>query len=329
MEKYLTRQQIVRAKRFLKGILSLALEVVPYIVWIEFMRLVFLSILTYLLSGKKTGFQEINDIASATQLPVLAVSALIYATIRRFRSKDTNQEFFKALRGGLTPFLKGMLRAITLSLIFLYISTLTGHSKFFGTYFEVDDFVWLLIGTAIRIFSVITLVLIEEYLFRFIFFQKARELLNVKAAIAVTTLFYVVAKGAQFSIGPNQVLTLMLFSLFLCLWVIEKESFVRGAGYLAGWILVVHILFSLPIMGIEQNGVWIIKAITPISSVADAGSLDFFTQSWFSLESMNNLIFRLVTGGPGGPFSSITVQAILAAELIFIGLRIRKLLFSN
>jgi hypothetical protein len=104
-------------------------------------------------------------------------------------------------------------------------------------------------------------------------------------------------------------ITLFLISMALGVRSISEGEFARGAGVWAGLLVVFHPLVSLPVFGNDVQGVVLIKYQESAESVSEA--------------------FRMLTGGAGGPLSSVALQVFFLAEVIQRVIRDKKILLNR
>ena len=113
----------------------------------------------------------------------------------------------------------------------------------------------------------------------------------------VVAILYCGVKLLQFDLGVMQLFTLFLISLTLSVQSFVDGDFGRGAGFWAALLVVFQPLLSLPALGGDFTGIVLIKFQPATNDSADS-------------------LARLLTGGAGGPLSSIALQLLLVLDIV-------------
>ncbi len=182
---------------------------------------------------------------------------------------------------------------------------LQGYERDTDAMFQLNDFVPLLIlmlGFAVQSGA-------EEYLFRGWLFSRIAERYGVFIGIAVNTLFFTLMHllSEDFLNGSTQmqllnIITLVLFSVFMSIMVVKQKSIWGAAAWHAGWNWFFINGFGLATTGIELN-------INPI---------------FVDLKMVESAPLWL-TGGSDGPESSvITVVVLIVASVLVVKNKILK-----
>lgn len=181
------------------------------------------------------------------------------------------------------------------------ILILMGYYQYLGYYIPSEDKMNSFLGIGFRILMLLCFVYGEEFLFREKWLSYFPAHLPFWGVAHVLALFYCLIKAVQFELSWLQLTSLYLISL--CLSYRRKTSthFTQNAGYWAAILIVFHTILSLPIFGKSFSGVFLIKCL-PFSG-------DF---NWNSQETL----IRWMTGGAGGPLSSLLFQLILILEIL-------------
>ncbi len=289
--------------RRLSPFLSPARDLLIYVTWTWTVQWILLSLVTYALISKNTPFQEINDTYLAFQLGGLGVGAfLLYLVYHRFQGMTgTWQKSLSLVSRGAA---RGLFVALLLGAGFM----VSGYFKFLGSYIEADELFSTIAAYLVRLISLVLLVYSEEYFFRYRIFQSIRQETSLPIAIFATSLCFVLTKQLQFDIGILQSMTLFLASVLLCLRFSEQNHFQNGAGYWAATLAVPYVFLSLPIFGLESAAIWTLKYTPP---------------------AQHESLARWLTGGLGGPLSSLGFQFLITLEIGFLMWRQKKLLFSH
>ncbi len=140
------------------------------------------------------------------------------------------------------------------------------------------------------------MVYIDEFIFRGRFMAHIRGAAHPLRAVILGALLYALSKAFQFHIGWAHLVTLGLLGTALSLRAYFNRDFAAGAGMVAGFLIVAHCVFSLPIFGNESQGVVLLRY--DIHLDIDAPTV------------------RFLTGGLGGPLSSVVLQTVILVDII-------------
>jgi hypothetical protein len=285
-------------------------HVAAYAAWIAAFRLVALTLITYVMLSSSSRFQEISDAWASNELMLFGLGALLYLLLQLGLNpitSSTADEIFTPHRfeKRFAPgFVQGAGLASAVALAFL----IGGSYRYLGSYVQFEDAPLAIANVCLRIATLGCLAYAEEYLFRHKIMNYLRWHLPDLYAAAATGLAYCVIKALQFDLGLSHLLTLFLISIALSIRTISDGDFVRGAGLWAGLLIVFHPLLSLPVLGNEFQGVMIVKY--QAAAEEDGGTA------------------RLLTGGAGGPLSSVALQLILCLDIVQGIVRNKKILWN-
>lgn len=271
-----------------KSLLLLA----AYGAWILVFRLIWLSVVVYFLTrqGRISNFEEINESFTNNEIVFAGLSSALFFALLKGLSpilgRESELEFSaRKLRTQYLPgFLQGLLLAGSVVVGFL----LVGSYRFVGFFVQIEDTPVALLGIVCRISAFLAIGLCEETLFRSEGLSSALR----PARILFLALFYAVVKLAQFDLGWMHFASLFLFSVTLSIRRSGDSSFFSGAGFWSAIFIVFHPLFSLPVFGSDFSGIFLLK---------------YQTQSTLP---------ALISGGAGGPLSSVAFQAVLLIETV-------------
>lgn len=277
-----------------------------YSAWIIGVRLVVLTLITYFLisspspGASPTRLQEISEVFSANELTLIGFASLAFVLILRSLhpiTSTTLADFFSPARFEklFAPgFLQGTVVATGLVSAFL----VSGVYRYLGFTLQFDDASLALAGILIRVAALGLMAYCEEFLFRQRIFAHLKGRFPVWAAAVLVAFVYCGVKALQFDLSIMHLMTLFLLSLSLSARQHEDGDFMRGAGFIAGLLIVLHPLFSLPVFGNDFPGLLLIK-FQPLVSSQPGG----------------DTATRLFTGGIGGPLSGFGLQIILGLDL--------------
>jgi uncharacterized membrane protein YhaH (DUF805 family) len=103
---------------------------------------------------------------------------------------------------------------------------------------------------------------------------------------------YAAIKFIQFELGWMHLLTLFLLSITLSVRQLNDRNFTRGAGFWCGLLVLFQPVFSLPLLGNDFSGIFLVKYQAPSTAL------------------------RLFSGGEGGPLAGFAFQFLLLIEIL-------------
>ena len=314
-----------------------------YAILIVSIRLIALSLITYFGAyfsiDSQSHFQDINDALSSYEIILVGISSLVFVILLHSLSPQTlppivDREYVE--KDFLPGFVVGASCAGGLVLAFL----LTGFYRYLGFFIQVEEGIYEFIILFFQVLFQISALVIFAYCEEFIFHRHLKTLLRPRLPHWLTAhaiaLSFSVIKLIQFDLGILQLSTMYLVSLALYYHSSGERTFARTAGIWAGSLIVFHPLLSLPIFGNEIAGIILIKYHgaaqtmgTPGSAIAGSATAVVTNgNSPSHLAKMAtlgtpSLLTRLLTGGAGGPLSSMILQLYLGIDVLRSLWRIR------
>lgn len=303
-----------------------------YAIWISLFKLLCMTVVTYLVVSSSTGhgarFEEINDAYSSVELMVLGAGSLLFTlginAIYPRPSRPRDQLFKRSLPG----LLHGSAIALGLAALFL----VSGGYRYLGSLVLYEERPLLaLFGLLLKAFSILSLVLCEELLFRRRILDLllrpeaddagARELpgggprimpvpesplprlssstgLRTGGAILLSAAMYAGVKFLQFDLSWMQGITILLVSILLGLKSEAEGDLASGTAFWAATLIITHVCLGLPIFGNDSSsGLILLKY-----HAGGGGRLS---------EAM-----RYLTGGTGGLIGSLSLQFLVLFEIL-------------
>ena len=303
-----------------------ALTIAVYCAWIFAFRLVALSLITYFVisAGQFPRFEDVSDAAAATELTVMGLCAFLFVAGIRAMAPITKTSAEDVL-GPLKPhqlersYVPGFARGAVIATGIVVALLLSGVDRYLGFFVQFEGTTIAIVSIVLRILALFALVYCEEFLFR----KKVQPRLvdwiqgipglrrldrstshgrlSQDLLVAGTTgILFCAVKWLQFDLGFMHLLTLFILSMSLGVRSLENGDFARGAGFWSAILIVFHPLLSLPVLGSDFSGVFLIKY-----SAGTAGLTDFDSDT-----------MRFLSGGAGGPLSGFALQLILGFDLL-------------
>lgn len=139
---------------------------------------------------------------------------------------------------------------------------------------------------------------VEELLFRGWLLSAAARRLGPLPGVALTTMLFTLL---HFSRGqpPLSTLTIVLFSVFACVWALRARSIWGVMGWHAGWNWLLATGFELPVTGLDAGVPALLVRLSPVGP-------------------------RHLTGGPEGPEASVFCALLLTAGIAIVLWRWRR-----
>lgn len=288
------------------GLLSIA-----YLIWVSFVRLLTLTLITYFSVSPATRtpgapgvrFQDISDVFGSNEVVLMGMAAFLFVGLLHWANPFSPSRLTDVLnrftieKNFLPGFVQGTIFAGAMTLAFL----LTGAYRYLGSFIQFSDAPLELANVAFRMFALASLTFCEEYLFRERMVRYADEFMPHSITALLVSVLYCGIKLFQFDLGLAHLCTLFLISISLSYRARKEGTFARGAGFWAGILILFHPILSLPVFGNDFTGVLLLK-----SQIPNAG--------WETQESGFPLA-RFLTGGAGGPLSSVAFQLLLILDI--------------
>jgi membrane protease YdiL (CAAX protease family) len=258
-------------------------------------RLGFLTLLTYFMMPSQPRLQDLGDAAAALGIFPAAVASGAGIALLRFMSpfpRKYNRGFFTSL-GIKSQFSPGLLQGCVIGLGLTLALALSGLYQLQGGWPTEGEGLGGALSFALRMFALFLMLYCEELFFRKILLERFDRFKSALLPCVCVALGYCAYKEIQFELGWMQRLTLVLISFSLTFAALQNKDWLRGAGIYVGFLSVTHLVFGLPVFGSEGGGVLVLQYRGGADRLAVA-----------------------LTGGLGGPLSSLATQMLLFAALL-------------
>lgn len=284
-----------------------------YALWVGLFRLLALSFVTYFLahstgSGKAPRFEDISEAFGSNEITLMGIAAGAFVLLLRNLyplTSTSSQDLFSPKRFE-KKFVPGFFHGALLVTALVLALLLGGSYRYMGVFIQFDEAPLAVAAVAMRAIALGIMAYSEEYVFRRKLAVFLREWPPIAVAIFSASAFCAV-KTLQFDLGWMHLMTLFLVSLALSVRFYSESDFGRGAGFWAGILIVAHPLLSLPVLGNEFSGLFLVKYQAKTASEAA----------------------RFFTGGPGGPLQSFAFQLLLVVDVARGFLRNQKSILRN
>lgn len=278
-----------------------------YLVCFWFMRLVFLTFVTYLVvrtSDNSSGaLQKIGDVARANQSLVSGFSAFFFVVMLQILQPLTRTGFkqvfhFKELKRVFAP---NALNGLILTGVMVAGTTLGGHMSYLGVYMRFDEVLLSLVSSIIFGSSLFALVIVEEYIFRQVIEKKFSEYVGALGVAALSSALYLFVKYVQFELNWVLAVNLVLLNLTYSMIAHGERHYMASASFAGTFMTITHVIFGLPLMGQDMPGILLLRA----SSDEGLGSL--------------------LSGGAAGPEGGLVLTVLLVIYLYLPQIRSKKI----
>lgn len=270
-----------------------------YGLWLLISRALSLSLVVYFLTrqGRSASFEEINEAFSNHQIIFAGASSALFLIFMRGiapllgREQELNFSWREMRTDYLPAFFQGFVLATSMVAAFL----LLGTYRFVGFFVQIEDSFLAVLGIAARMGALLAIALCEESIFRS---DKMSTPFN-PIRILLIAVIYCVVKLAQFDLSWMHFATLFLFSVSLSVRRMTERSFLGCAGFWSALLIAFQPVFSLPVFGSDFSGLIMLKY-----------------QYQPMLGRLASHLNPMISGGAGGPLSSIGLQLILLIEIV-------------
>lgn len=297
-----------------------------YAFWIVMVRLFILTLITYFLMSDETRLQDISEVFGSNEILIAGFSSLSFLIFLRilyplFQAVTTRELRFSQFQSTFVP---SCIRGVLLGLAIPTAYLLTGYYRFLGYFIQFDEVIIALGSFGLRAMILLVMVYCEEFIFREKVLKKLIPYMHPLHAVWVTALCYCLIKFVQFDLGIMQSGTLFLLSIILGLRAVRLKTFVSGAGFLVGLLVVLHPVLGLPIFGSEFSGIFLIQYRSAMEEYM--GVLGGFFSSLSMKTDARTALF--ITGGIGGPLSGFALQLVFVVQIFRELLRQKKSLLN-
>ena len=287
--------------------LALALA---YLSWNAAFRLIVLSIVTYFMARSGSTFGEISETTNTNLILVSGVASLGFVFVLTQLNPIATVARSEIVTGHLVEyrFYPAFLRGAVFACLFAFIGLATGYYHYVGFFVQSDTPAVAILGLVFRALSILLMVYVDEFVFRGRFMGLIRDSTSPLRSVVLCGLFYALSKSFEFRLGWAHLATLVLIGTALSIRSHLHRSFAEGAGLLAGFLMIAHVAFSLPIFGNESQGIILLR-------------YDFRID-------VDYPAIRFLTGGLGGPLSSVVIQSLVLFDIVRNLYREKKSLWS-
>lgn len=281
-------------------------------------RLVTLTLVTYFLIPTQATMTGLSDVILNAEIPIVGFAA-IATFLLLVLSYPLSTVHWRAIADPallLREFLPGMSTGALWGSAIVVGYVFTGFYHYLGTFTEYEDPYQTLVSVFFRGLLLFCSILFEEYLFRARLVQGLRHQFPAWLVLFISASLSLALKMIQFDLsfdhGLLQLFTWFLLYLLLATRVWVSGDYLQGAGFVFGLTFLLHIVFGLPLFGVEFSGLLLFKYSTETTNL---------------MHEVNFRAAQLLTGGLGGPLSGFVLQFLLLVVLLKWFISERKILW--
>jgi hypothetical protein len=269
-----------------------------YLTWNAAFRLIVLSVVTYFMARSGSTFGEISETTNTNLILVSGIASFSFLIVLTQLNPIATVSRSEIVTGHTIEFqfYPAFLRGAVFACLFAFAGLIGGSYQYVGFFVQSDAPALAIFGLLFRATSIVLMVYVDEFIFRGHFMAHIRDSTHPFRSILLCALFFTLSKSLEFHLGLAHLMTLALIGTALSLRSYLHRNFAEGAGLLAGFLMVAHCAFSLPIFGNESQGIVLLRYD-------------------FSLDVEAPMI-RFLTGGLGGPLSSVVLQVVILGDIL-------------
>ncbi len=309
-----------------------------YLAWVFAFKLLILSLMTYGSMTSSAGdhqLQEISELYESNEIGVMALATLTFLGFLGSLGPLSQTRL-----SGVFPreemeqyFLPGLLKGVLLGLSFVALFLCVGIYGYFGPSSSLEEAPLTLANTILRMIALFGWVMGQAFIFRKKILPPLLEHTSPKVAAHGIALLATLVQCLHFNLSWMHFINLYLLNLSpllltpsplaptlqakrlqnapsLAAGLAAGPTFIPGAAFLSGLLIVLHPVFSLPILGNDFSGLLLVKYqpewTTHLLALYPHG------QGWL----------RYIHGGMGGPLASLALSLLLTAWLVLRALKV-------
>lgn len=278
-----------------------------YVFCLSAAKLVFTTLVAYTLARSidpsDASLQRMGEIVQANQVLVYGAAAFSFVVALHFLHPLTTTKFMQVfdiaqLKKNFPP---NALYGTILTLVMVIGTSLGGYMNYLGIYIRFDEVVVSIFSAVVFGASLFALILVEEYILRNALEKTLGQYRSPILVAVVSCATFVIIKTVEFDVGWAELVNLVLLNLTLSMIARHEKSYMASTSFAASFMILVHVLFGLPLMGQDMPGLLLLR-----------GAADTRTG-------------RLLSGGTSGPESGIVLTLLLAIYLYLPQTRTRKI----
>ena len=265
--------------------------------------LIVLTLSTFVVTRSGDSVPRVADFIFTNKVPIHSLAAILFVLLihQLYPLTDTRLPAVFKRNFSTYHFLQGLM----LGLVLVVGGLLGGHFSWLGFYMHFDEIVINFVSTVLFSFGLFTFVIFEEYLMRSVVEPQLRRFGSPTVLYIASCAIYVALKYFQFELTWFAALNFALLNLVFSTIARKERSHMSSATLAATFLFTLHTLFSLPFLGQDMPGVFLLRAVE-IENASGVRSLGV-----------------LLSGGTQGPENSLLLTVLLAVYLTLPWMRMR------
>ncbi|MGE4234243.1 MAG: hypothetical protein AB7F43_13015 [Bacteriovoracia bacterium] len=222
-----------------------------YLMCFWFLRLIFLTIVTYSMVRTHEFIQKVGDFARSNLIPTYGIAALLFIGILHmlYPLSTTSVSKIFQISTFRKNFAQNAFSGTILGIVLVAVLLVSGHLQYLGVYVQMDELVFTFLSILFFSLSIILITIVEEYILR----ENIEKLVNYPLWVApiLSSFCFLVIKWNQFELHWVEALNFVLINLVCS----RMRSYVSSSIFIFSFLLVLHILFGLPFLGLDIPGI--------------------------------------------------------------------------
>lgn len=276
-----------------------------YLITIWLVNLFLLTIVSFFYMRSKASIPKIADFIMANRLPTCSVAAIIFVFILQALRPLTKTKFEDIFRmdsfqhSSSFHFMFHGMQGIILASVLIAGGLVAGHFSWLGLFMRFDEVALSFATSMIFSVGIFAMVTFEEFLMRKVLEPQFRKFGGVIAIQAASCVIYVLIKFFQFDLTIIEMLNFVLLNLVFYGIAKNERSHISSAIFASAFIITLHSIFSLPFLGQDMPGIFVLRAVE-----GDSNAM-----------AMSSHLGTFLSGGIRGPENSFILTILLGVYI--------------
>ncbi len=265
--------------------------------------LVVLTLAAFVVARSGESVHRVADFIFTNKVPIHSLAAILFVLLLHQLYPLTDTRLPAVFKRNFSPY--HFLQGLILGLVLVVGGLLGGHFSWLGFYMHFDEIVINFASTVLFCLGLFTFVVFEEYLMRAIVEPQLRRFGSSILLYVASSAIFVGLKLFQFELTSFEILNFALLNLVFSTIARKDRSHMSSATLAATFLFTLHTLFSLPFLGQDMPGIFLLRAVE-IENASGVRSLGV-----------------LLSGGTQGPENSLLLTVLLGVYLALPWMRMR------
>lgn len=276
-----------------------------YLITIWLVNLFLLTIVSFFYMRSKASIPKIADFIMANRLPTCSVAAILFVLMLQALRPLTKTKFedifkFESFHfSNSFHFMFHGLQGIILASVLIAGGLVAGHFSWLGLFMRFDEVVLSFATALIFSFGIFAMVTFEEFLMRKVLEPQFRRFGGTIAIQSASCVIYVLIKYFQFDLTIIEMLNFVLLNLVFYGIARNERSHISSAIFASTFLIALHSIFSLPFLGQDIPGIFVLRAVE-----GDSNAM-----------AMSSHLGTFLSGGLRGPENSFILTILLGVYI--------------